>query len=142
MIRRVTNRKVDQTLGLPCPDSSGTVRLAAPEKSGFTKAIHLFQSAGQTQPSSLGLTDWSDQNTIWGSFAFFSQASMSFLRRFCLVVAVAAGMCSAADNLVFPYGAVYFRKSNPPAGEWERDHKTAAQAGMNMFRHWVMWSAV
>jgi len=44
--------------------------------------------------------------------------------------------------LVFPYGAVYFRKSNPPEKDWERDHRTAAETGMNMFRHWVMWSAV
>jgi beta-galactosidase len=43
---------------------------------------------------------------------------------------------------VFPYGAVYFRKSNPPEKDWDRDHKTAAESGMNMFRHWVMWSAV
>jgi len=27
----------------------------------------------------------------------------------------------AADP-VFPYGAVYFRKSNPPSDDWERDH--------------------
>ena len=44
--------------------------------------------------------------------------------------------------MVFPYGAVYFRKSNPPEKDWERDHRTAAETGMNMFRHWVMWSAV
>jgi beta-galactosidase len=43
---------------------------------------------------------------------------------------------------VFPYGAVYFRKSNPPAEDWARDHQTAAAAGMNIFRHWCMWSAV
>lgn len=53
-----------------------------------------------------------------------------------------APLCLSADNPVFPYGAVYFRKSNPPEPDWERDHKTAAQTGMNMFRHWVMWSAV
>jgi beta-galactosidase len=51
-------------------------------------------------------------------------------------------LCTAADNPVFPYGAVYFRKSNPPEADWERDHKIAAQTGMNIFRHWVMWSAV
>src|ERR1035441_9480004 len=28
---------------------------------------------------------------------------------------------------VFPYGAVYFRKSNPPPQDWERDHHTAAE---------------
>lgn len=43
---------------------------------------------------------------------------------------------------VFPYGAVYFRKSNPPAEDWARDHQTAAHCGMNIFRHWFMWSAV
>ncbi len=43
---------------------------------------------------------------------------------------------------VFPYGAVYFRKSNPPAEDWARDHQTAARLGMNIFRHWFIWSAV
>jgi beta-galactosidase len=43
---------------------------------------------------------------------------------------------------VFPYGAVYFRKSNPPEEDWARDHQTAAHLGMNIFRHWFMWSAV
>ncbi len=42
----------------------------------------------------------------------------------------------------FPYGAVYFRKSNPPEEDWARDHQTAAQVGMNIFRHWFMWSAI
>lgn len=42
----------------------------------------------------------------------------------------------------FPYGAVYFRKSNPPKADWERDYKTASEDGMNVFRHWFMWSAV
>ena len=42
----------------------------------------------------------------------------------------------------FPYGAVYFRKSNPPKEDWERDYKTASEDGMNIFRHWFMWSAV
>lgn len=43
---------------------------------------------------------------------------------------------------VFPFGAVYFRKSNPPQQDWERDHKTAAQMGMNIFRHWYMWASI
>lgn len=42
----------------------------------------------------------------------------------------------------FPYGAVYFRKSNPPRPDWERDYQTAAEDGMNGFRHWFMWSAI
>ena len=42
----------------------------------------------------------------------------------------------------FPYGAVYFRKSNPPESDWARDHQTAARIGMNTFRHWFMWSVI
>ena len=40
------------------------------------------------------------------------------------------------------YGAVYFRKSNPPQADWERDYAQAAKDGMNTFRHWFMWGAV
>lgn len=42
----------------------------------------------------------------------------------------------------FPYGAVYFRKSNPPSEDWERDYEVAAEDGMNIFRHWFLWSAI
>lgn len=42
----------------------------------------------------------------------------------------------------FPYGAVYFRKSNPPKVDWERDYRTASEDGMNIFRHWFLWSAI
>ena len=42
----------------------------------------------------------------------------------------------------FPYGAVYFRKSNPPREDWERDYKTASEDGNNVFRHWFLWSAI
>ena len=42
----------------------------------------------------------------------------------------------------FPYGAVYFRKSNPPREDWERDYRTAAEDGLNLFRHWFLWSAI
>src|SRR5260370_7541162 len=45
-------------------------------------------------------------------------------------------------NPVFPFGAVYFRKSNPPEQDWERDHKTAAQMGGNIFRHWFMRASI
>ncbi|MEO5997853.1 MAG: beta-galactosidase [Chitinophagaceae bacterium] len=43
---------------------------------------------------------------------------------------------------VFPYGAVYFRKSNPPSDDWEKDYKTAAGLGVNIMRHWFMWSVI
>ena len=41
-----------------------------------------------------------------------------------------------------PFGAVYFRKSNPPAQDWARDYAQAAADGLNTFRHWFMWSAI
>ena len=41
-----------------------------------------------------------------------------------------------------PFGAVYFRKSNPPAADWARDYGIAAEDGLNTFRHWFMWSAI
>jgi beta-galactosidase len=45
-------------------------------------------------------------------------------------------------QLQFPYGAVYFRKSNPPRDDWARDYRVAAEDGLNIFRHWFMWSAI
>lgn len=45
-------------------------------------------------------------------------------------------------DIQLPYGAVYFRKSNPPREDWERDYATAGQDGLNIFRHWFMWSAI
>jgi len=59
-----------------------------------------------------------------------------------LLLALLFGPVLAAQAPVFPYGAVYFRKSNPPEEDWARDHATAAGIGMNTFRHWVMWSAI
>lgn len=41
-----------------------------------------------------------------------------------------------------PFGAVYFRKSNPPREDWARDYAVAAEDGLNTFRHWFMWSAI
>ncbi len=45
-------------------------------------------------------------------------------------------------RLDFQYGAVYFRKSNPPKEDWDRDYKQAAHDHMNIFRHWFMWGAI
>lgn len=63
------------------------------------------------------------------------------MRRLFLSAFLTTAVLSAADP-VFPYGAVYFRKSNPPEEDWARDHQTAAKLGMNNFRHWFMWSAI
>lgn len=45
-------------------------------------------------------------------------------------------------ELQFPYGAVYFRKSNPPRSDWERDYEVASADSCNLFRHWLIWGAV
>lgn len=42
----------------------------------------------------------------------------------------------------FPYGAVYYRRSNPPEKDWARDYAQAARDGWTVFRHWTLWSAV
>lgn len=49
---------------------------------------------------------------------------------------------SSKVSMQLPYGAVYFRKSNPPREDWERDYAQAAQDGYNIFRHWFMWGAI
>ena len=41
-----------------------------------------------------------------------------------------------------PFGAVYFRKSNPPREDWARDYGVAAEDGLNIFRHWFMWASI
>jgi beta-galactosidase len=46
------------------------------------------------------------------------------------------------DEVQAPFGAVYFRKSNPPPADWERDYATAAADGLNVFRHWFLWGAI
>ncbi len=46
------------------------------------------------------------------------------------------------DDVQVPFGAVYFRKSNPPREDWERDYATAAADGLNTFRHWFLWGAI
>src|ERR1700674_2276675 len=58
----------------------------------------------------------------------------------CLVIA--AGAQEKFADPVYPFGAVYFRKPNPPEQDWERDHKTAADMGVNIFRHWFMWASI
>jgi beta-galactosidase len=72
-------------------------------------------------------------------------------RSVAICIAVVASVSSATlylaaqekpGKLVFPFGAVYFRKSNPPEQDWERDHKTAAAMGVNIFRHWFMWASI
>jgi len=52
-------------------------------------------------------------------------------------------MNTKEQNLpAFPFGAVYYRVSNPPKKDWERDYKTASEDANNIFRHWFLWSAI
>lgn len=67
---------------------------------------------------------------------------MTRATRYATCILISTGLLTAAEKPVFPYGAVYFRKSNPPEQDWARDHQTAARIGMNTFRHWFMWGAI
>ncbi|MDR3121613.1 MAG: beta-galactosidase, partial [Clostridiales bacterium] len=40
------------------------------------------------------------------------------------------------------FGAVYYRRSNPPEYDWERDYAVAREDGHTIFRHWFTWNAV
>lgn len=52
-------------------------------------------------------------------------------------------MNTKESNLpAFPFGAVYYRVSNPPKKDWERDYRTASEDANNIFRHWFLWSAI
>jgi beta-galactosidase len=42
------------------------------------------------------------------------------------------------EKSAFQFGAVYFRKTNPPPEDWARDYGVAAQDGHTLFRHWVI----
>lgn len=59
-----------------------------------------------------------------------------------LIAALLIVPIAASQDPAFHYGAVYFRKSNPPEADWARDHAQAAKIGINTFRHWFMWSAI
>lgn len=48
----------------------------------------------------------------------------------------------SGSAIQLPYGAVYFRKSNPPREHWERDYRVAGEDGLNIVRHWFMWGAI
>jgi hypothetical protein len=45
-------------------------------------------------------------------------------------------------DIQLPFGAVYFRKSNPPKEDWDRDYGVAREDGLNIFRHWFMWGSI
>src|SRR5260370_41920704 len=73
------------------------------------------------------------------------QIQLACASMLCAAVALTTGVEAQEKPLsdpVFPFGAVYFRKSNPPEQDWERDHKTAAQMGVNIMRHWFMWASI
>lgn len=48
----------------------------------------------------------------------------------------------ARNSSEMKFGAVYFRKSNPPKQDWPRDYRVATEDGHTLFRHWVPWGAV
>jgi len=44
------------------------------------------------------------------------------------------------SNIIFPYGAQYYRTPNLPKEDWERDLRLMKEQGMNTVRLWAMWS--
>ena len=71
----------------------------------------------------------------------------AFLPAAALTASLILAVCMEAQETrspdpVYPFGAVYFRKSNPPEQDWEKDHKNASQMGVNIFRHWFMWASI
>lgn len=44
------------------------------------------------------------------------------------------------SNIIFPYGAQYYRTPNPPKEDWEHDLRLMKEQGMNTVRLWAMWS--
>ena len=40
------------------------------------------------------------------------------------------------------FGAVYFRRSNPPREDWARDYAVAQEDGHTVFRHWFNWADI
>src|SRR5215471_6394010 len=84
------------------------------------------------------------------SFSYrFGKESMRLARPICCVILFAVSVVTACfgqqnrwPDPIFPFGAVYFRKSSPPEQDWERDHKTAAALSVNVFRHWFMWASI
>jgi beta-galactosidase len=47
-----------------------------------------------------------------------------------------------APDMPVEIGAVYYRRSNPPEYDWERDYKVAREDGHTMFRHWFTWNVI
>src|SRR5258707_13183237 len=74
-----------------------------------------------------------------------NRIQLAYAGMLCAALALTLGVEAQESPLpppVFPFGAVYFRESNPPEPDWERDHKTATQMGVNIFRHWFMWASI
>jgi beta-galactosidase len=46
------------------------------------------------------------------------------------------------SNRPIHFGAVYFRGTNPPLEDWERDYAVAAEDGHSLFRHWFCWNNI
>jgi beta-galactosidase len=45
-------------------------------------------------------------------------------------------------NTAVEIGAVYYRRSNPPEQDWDRDYHQAKVDGHTLFRHWFTWGSI
>lgn len=80
-----------------------------------------------------------DRRTFVSGTASLLAAGLTFQQQRNVLAAEAS---SFKQLPAIPFGAVYFRKSNPPRADWDRDYAQAAKDGMNCFRHWFIWSAI
>jgi len=46
----------------------------------------------------------------------------------------------APNEVPIEIGAVYYRRSNPPQHDWDRDYTVAKEDGHTIFRHWLTWN--
>lgn len=73
----------------------------------------------------------------------YAKSILSNMISLLLAISIFSSDAMTEDNgPIFPYGAVYFRKSNPPKEDWQTDYKIAAELGVNVMRHWFMWATI
>ncbi|HEX2987762.1 MAG TPA: beta-galactosidase [Chloroflexota bacterium] len=53
-----------------------------------------------------------------------------------------AAEVAGGPKVLFPYGAMYYRRPNPPPEDWERDFQTMQAHGFNMVKCWAMWNVM
>jgi beta-galactosidase len=48
----------------------------------------------------------------------------------------------AGENIIYPYGAMYYRRPAPFEEDWERDIDYMKERNFNFIKHWAMWNLI